>query len=65
MNLQYLDFDYSEDADGTGTFDAMASVSPAQTPALQAPAARMSLARALQQVPRLSEAAQELARTWT
>ena len=33
--------------------------------ALQAPAARMSLARALQQVPRLSEAAQALARTWT
>ena len=36
MNLQYLDFDYSEDADGTGTFDAMASVSPAQLPALHA-----------------------------
>lgn len=36
MNLSYLDFDYSEDADGTGTFDAMASVSPAQIPALHA-----------------------------
>lgn len=36
MNLNYLDFDYSEDADGTGTFDAMASVSPAQIPALHA-----------------------------
>ena len=36
MNLNYLDFDYSEDADGTGTFDAMASVSPAQVPALHA-----------------------------
>jgi len=33
--------------------------------ALQAPAARMTLGRALQQVPRLSEAAQALARTWT
>jgi len=36
MNLNYLDFDYSEDADGVGTFDAMASVSPAQIPALHA-----------------------------
>lgn len=36
MTLNYLDFDYSEDADGTGTFDAMASVAPAQVPALQA-----------------------------
>ena len=36
MNLQYLDFDYSEDAEGSGTFDAMASVSPAQLPALHA-----------------------------
>lgn len=32
--------------------------------ALQAPAARMSLAQALQQVPRLSEAAVAVARTW-
>lgn len=30
MNLNYLDFDYSENTDGTGTFDAMASVSPSQ-----------------------------------
>lgn len=36
MNLNYLDFDYSEDADGVGTFDAMASVQPAQIPALHA-----------------------------
>lgn len=36
MNLQYLDFDFSEDADGTGTFDAMTSVSPGQLPALHA-----------------------------
>lgn len=26
MTLNYLDFDYSEDDEGTGTFDAMASV---------------------------------------
>ena len=32
--------------------------------ALQAPAARMPLAQALQQVPRLGEAAQALGRTW-
>lgn len=36
MTLNYLDFDYSEDADGNGTFDAMASVAPAQLAALQA-----------------------------
>ena len=36
MNLNYLDFDYSEDEDGTGTFDAMASVLPAKLPALHA-----------------------------
>lgn len=36
MNLNYLDFDYSEDADGIGTLDAMASALPAQLPALQA-----------------------------
>ena len=35
IQLQYLDFDYSEDADGTGSFDAMASVLPAQLSALQ------------------------------
>ena len=36
MHLNYLDFDYSEDGDGTGTFDAMASVTTAQLPALMA-----------------------------
>ncbi|MBU1352272.1 MAG: hypothetical protein KKB95_10325 [Gammaproteobacteria bacterium] len=41
MTLNYLDFDYSEDADGTGTFDAMASVSPAQLPALHAEIAQV------------------------
>jgi len=50
MDLHYLDFDYSEDADGTGTFDAMASVSPAQIPALHAEIARV-LAWAHQQFP--------------
>ncbi|MFN7152752.1 MAG: hypothetical protein ACK4OE_03595 [Acidovorax sp.] len=41
MTLNYLDFDYSEDADGMGTFDAMASVSPAQVPALHAEIAQL------------------------
>ena len=41
MTLNYLDFDYSEDADGTGTFDAMASVSPAQVAALHAEIAQL------------------------
>ena len=36
MTLSYLDFNYSEDEDGLGTFDAMASVSLAQLPALHA-----------------------------
>lgn len=36
MNLLYLDFDYSEDTDGNGTFDAMASAAPLQWSALQA-----------------------------
>ena len=36
MALHYLDFDYSEDADGTGTFDAIASVAQAQAHALKA-----------------------------
>jgi hypothetical protein len=30
MRLNYLDFDYSEDADGVGTFDALAATTPAQ-----------------------------------
>lgn len=34
MTLQYLDFDYSEDDEGTGTWDAMASVAPGHLPAL-------------------------------
>ena len=34
--LNFLDFDFSEGADGTGTFDAMAAVSPQQLPALLA-----------------------------
>ena len=36
MPLQYLNFDYSEDDDGNGTWDAMASVTPAHLPALRA-----------------------------
>jgi len=36
MALHYLEFDSSEDAQGHGTFDAMASAAPAQLPALQA-----------------------------
>ena len=36
MPLQYLDFDYSEDDEGKGTWDAMASVTPAHLPALRA-----------------------------
>lgn len=28
LNLQYLDFDLSEDTEGVGTFDAMASAGP-------------------------------------
>lgn len=34
MHLQYLDFDFSEDGEGTGTWDAMASVTPQHWPAL-------------------------------
>lgn len=34
MTLHYLDFDYSEDDEGTGTWDAMASVLPRQLEAL-------------------------------
>lgn len=35
MQLHYLDFDFSGDAHGHGTFDAMASVAPPQLPVLQ------------------------------
>ena len=34
--LHYLDFEYSEDDQGHGTFDAMAAATPAQWPALEA-----------------------------
>ena len=36
MQLQYLDFDASEDTGGHGSFEAMASVPAARLPALQA-----------------------------
>ena len=39
--LQYLDFDFSEDEHGLGSFDAMASVLPAQVPALHAELTRV------------------------
>lgn len=32
--MKYLEFDYNEDADGTGTFDAVASVGEARWPEL-------------------------------
>ncbi|MCJ0764780.1 hypothetical protein [Variovorax terrae] len=41
MTLHYLEFDYSEDAEGTGSFDAMASAAPAQVAALQAEVTRV------------------------
>jgi len=34
MALDYLEFDYSEDEEGTGTWDAMASVKAERVPAL-------------------------------
>lgn len=39
--LQYLDFDYSEDEHGHGTFEAMASVPAARLPALHAEMAQV------------------------
>jgi hypothetical protein len=42
MALNYLDFDYSEDAQGNGSFDAMAS-----TPAPQVAAVRAEIAQVL------------------
>lgn len=39
MSLHFLEFDYSEDAEGWGAFDAMASVREAAWPTLQAEAA--------------------------
>ena len=41
MTLDYLDFDYGEDGQGHGSFDAMASAAPAQWPALQAEVLRV------------------------
>lgn len=41
MTLDYLDFDFSEDPDGHGSFDAMASAAPAQLAALQAEVLRV------------------------
>jgi hypothetical protein len=36
MPLNYLDFDYSEDANGVGTFDALAATAPAHHAAVLA-----------------------------
>lgn len=36
MTLHYLDFEYHEDAEGFGTFDAMASTAPAHVAAVRA-----------------------------
>ena len=41
MALQYLSFDYSEDTEGTGTFEAMASTWPEQVGAVQAEIVRV------------------------
>ncbi|MFO1211715.1 MAG: hypothetical protein U1E74_03765 [Paenacidovorax caeni] len=41
MALDYLDFDYSEDFDGNGTWDAMAAVRPERMPALRAELAQL------------------------
>lgn len=41
MTLHYLDFDYSEDDEGTGTWDAMASVLSGQLEALLAEVAQV------------------------
>lgn len=38
MNLQYLIFDASDDGEGTGSWEAMASVRAADLPAVQAEA---------------------------
>ena len=39
--LAYLDFDFSEDAEGHGSFDAMAAVAPERLGALQAEVVRV------------------------
>jgi hypothetical protein len=36
MGLNYLEFDFSEDADGVGTFDALAATAPAHNAAVLA-----------------------------
>lgn len=41
MSLSYLEFDFSEDTEGVGTFDAMASVGPAQLGAVQGEVAQV------------------------
>ena len=41
MELQVLDFDFSGDAHGQGSFDAMAAATPAQLPSLQAEVLRV------------------------
>jgi len=41
MSLQYLDFDYREDAHGHGTFEAMASVPASRMAALRAEIAQV------------------------
>jgi hypothetical protein len=41
MSLNYLEFDFTEDADGQGTFDAMASAELARVDALEAEIVRV------------------------
>jgi len=41
MELSWLAFEFSGDADGGGSFDAMAAAAPAQWPALQAEVLRV------------------------
>jgi len=41
MALDWLEFDFSEDGEGHGSFDAMAAAAPAQLPALQAEVVRV------------------------
>ena len=41
MTLDYLDFDYSEDTEGVGVFDAMASTGPQQVAAVHAEIVRV------------------------
>ena len=40
MTLDYLDFDYSEDTEGVGVFDAMASTGAEQVAAVRAEVVR-------------------------